>query len=131
MVVRGERRVADDGGQRLLDLQEEVVALVVPLQEHDVVAGADAPDAHHLVGDVEHAVVLQQLLDVGGDRREVRLERVQHRGADASVRGGQDRRIVMEATPAFLGQAQAELLMGRAVRALALAFHELRVAGLQ
>ena len=109
MVVRRERQVADDRGQRLLDLQEEVVALVVTLQQHDVVAGADAPDAHYLVGDVEHAVVLQQLLDVGGDRLQVRVQRAITAARIRLFDGGQERWIEMETSAAFLGQAEAEL----------------------
>jgi hypothetical protein len=46
-------------GLRLLDLQEQRVVLVAAGQQHDVAAGPDAAHAHHLVGRVDVAVLLQ------------------------------------------------------------------------
>src|SRR5205823_3696678 len=62
-------------GLRLLDLQEQRVVLVAAGQQHDVAAGPDAAHAHHLVGRVDVAVLLQGVV-LPSERAPVRAEHV-------------------------------------------------------
>ena len=56
-------------GLRLLELEEQRVAVVAAEQEHDPGAGADASDADDLAGGVDVAVALEQLAPVVRQRR--------------------------------------------------------------
>ena len=91
-----ERRL-DRGELGLLDLQQQLVAHAVAHEQHDVVVGAHAADADHLVGDVDHVVAPQ----IGAAFRRQRLEvqaqgRGDRRGGAAAY--GRDHRRV-EAQP--------------------------------
>src|SRR4029450_3833756 len=51
-------------GVRLLDLQEERILVMVPLEEHDVTASANAAHADDLAGHVDEGIAVQQRLPV-------------------------------------------------------------------
>ncbi len=70
MVVLARRRIGlEHRALRLLDLQEERVAVVATEHQHDPGAGADAADADHLERGVDEAVAVEQRR--GGPRRAV------------------------------------------------------------
>jgi hypothetical protein len=62
--VAAQRRIVHHGRQRLFRLEDQPVPDEVALQERDVVTCPDTAHTDHLVGDVDHAVVLEQLVDV-------------------------------------------------------------------
>ena len=51
----------EHGRRGLLDLEQERVVLVTPLEHEHVAARADAPDADHLERDVGEPVSLEEL----------------------------------------------------------------------
>src|SRR5262249_18648007 len=59
---------------RLLRLQEQRIAAVAPEQEYDPRPRPDAADADDLTGEVDHAVPLDQLAAVAGERTPVRAD---------------------------------------------------------
>ena len=62
-------------GLRLLDLQEQRVVMVAAQHQHDVAAGPDAAHAHHLVGRVDVAVLLDGVV-LAPERAPVRAEQL-------------------------------------------------------
>ncbi len=104
VVARADERL-EHRGAGLLDLQEQRVAGVPPDEQRHPAAGADAADSHHLAGDVDEPVAIEQLPSVGRQALAVAGERLtdplgQHLtvlGAEEIVDPLQHGRVVEEA----------------------------------
>ena len=66
--------VLEDRSGRLLDLQEQRIVLVAPLEQNDEGARADAPDPDDLAGHVDDLEPLEQKTPVVLQRRTVSPE---------------------------------------------------------
>ena len=74
--------VLEHGGGRFLDLEEERVLLVAPLEQDDERPRADAADTDDLAGDVDDLEALEQVASVilqrGSIGAELLMDRVLH-----------------------------------------------------
>jgi hypothetical protein len=58
--------VLQDRSGRLLDLEEQRILLITPLEQHDVCAGSDATDPYDLARHVDDLEPFQQTGGLGG-----------------------------------------------------------------
>ena len=90
LLFLAERRL-DRGGLGFFDLQQKLVLFTVAHEEHDVVVGADAADAHDLVRDVDHVVGGQVCTALHRQGFEVAAQRRGDRRRRGLAHGGDDR----------------------------------------
>ena len=68
VVLAGPDERLEHGRIGLLELEEEHVVVVAPLEQDEVTTGADTADADDLEGDVDEPVALEQVPAIVGQR---------------------------------------------------------------